>query len=320
MRFVITIRFTNPQDIRSQIKDLDVVSSNEIDESTFNTSWLRNAIRSKVPECSTRRLRLIYGGKVLNENSNLKSELIVPFVRQQQLQQQQQSQAEIANAPPSKLFIHCLIGDTLTPSQLSEESRLDTTVQRTTAPEVVGFDRLLLQGFTQDDVRDLRRQFQTIYTPEELQSGSSGVDIQDLEEEERRQAHIRQLEERWIESTVTPASVDQGATGIGSRAGGGPVRPLNSGGTDNQSIAGVGGSAGEGGVAGNGTDAAALELEENSGNEDLLLGLLVGVFLGVLSLIFLAVDDTVFNKRQKMSIIAGIFINCSFAIVRGQWV
>lgn len=55
-------------------------------------------------------------------------------------------------------------------------------------------------------------------------------------------------------------------------------------------------------------------------NEDLLLGLLIGVFLGVVSIIFIVVDDTVFNKRQRMAIIAGLFINFSIAIVRGQWI
>ncbi|KAK9240782.1 DUF2407 C-terminal domain-containing protein [Lipomyces kononenkoae] len=49
--------------------------------------------------------------------------------------------------------------------------------------------------------------------------------------------------------------------------------------------------------------------------EDLLLGTVVGFFLGLLALFFLR-EGSIFSKRQQMAIIAGIIINVSFAILR----
>ena len=54
------------------------------------------------------------------------------------------------------------------------------------------------RDFSQDDVTDLRRQFLLIYGSDNT---SSGGDIADVEEDEHRQNRLRQLEERWIEST-----------------------------------------------------------------------------------------------------------------------
>lgn len=47
-----------------------------------------------------------------------------------------------------------------------------------------------------------------------------------------------------------------------------------------------------------------------------LIGLLAGMFLGILAVIFLKEGNAVFNQRQRRSVLAGVAINFSFAFVR----
>lgn len=64
----------------------------------------------------------------------------------------------------------------------------------------------------------------------------------------------------------------------------------------------------------NGVNAGSSHL---GGNEDLLIGILIGCLLGVISL-FLLKEEQLFSKRQRMAIVAGFIVNFSFALVR-QW-
>lgn len=188
-----------------------------------------------------------------------------------------------------------MVGEELTKEQLDGENQLDNRPQVvSTNPEVIGFDRLLQQGFSQDDVVDLRRQFYLLYGGD---NSTGGGDIADVEEDENRQNRLRELEERWIESTSNtdpqtndrvPVSRDNGAVDDQFQAAPPPLQSL--------------------------------DVDESRINQDLLLGFCIGVFLGIIAVVFLLADDTVFNKRQQMAIIAGICINFSLAIVRGQWI
>ncbi|CAI5755537.1 unnamed protein product [Candida verbasci] len=251
MKVSIIIRFTNS--ISSEnIPDLSIpLTINDKDDTNkfTNISYYKSIIREKVSP--NKRLRLIYNGRVLNEQTNFIKEVI----KNQEI-----------------VYIHCVVGEELTEEQLEQENQLDIPQQQSTT-EIIGFDRLLQQGFSQDDVMDLRRQFNLIYG----ESSQQPQDIDDVEENEARQRELRQMEERWIESTNNNEEIEQ--------------------------------------------ESASIQVEDETHvNEDLLLGFLIGIFLGVVAVVFLLADDTVFNKRQKMSIIAGLFINFSLAIVRGQWI
>ncbi|KAF6066833.1 hypothetical protein FOB64_004293 [Candida albicans] len=185
MRLNVVIRFTNSLSASEQVPDLSIPLSINYDvddvNKLVNVVWLKTTIRSKVPQCANKRLRLIYNGRVLNEKTDFKKEVLKPQLNLDQI------------------YIHCVIGDELTREQLAQENQLDNKPQEvSTNPEVIGFDRLLQQGFSQDDVTDLRRQFLSIYGSDNT---SSGGDIADVEEDEHRQNRLRQLEERWIEST-----------------------------------------------------------------------------------------------------------------------
>lgn len=279
MRLNVVIRFTNSLSASEQVPDLSIPLSINYDvddvNKLVNVVWLKTTIRGKVPQCANKRLRLIYNGRVLNEKTDFKKEVLKPQLNLDQI------------------YIHCVIGDELTREQLAQENQLDNKPQEvSTNPEVIGFDRLLQQGFSQDDVTDLRRQFLLIYGSDNT---SSGGDIADVEEDEHRQNRLRQLEERWIESTS-----NNEAAGTANEQ-----TPLTQDGDQAQAAT---------------TPSQPMDLDESRVNEDLLLGFCVGVFLGIISVVFLLADDSVFNKRQKMSIIAGLFINFSLAIVRGQWI
>ncbi|KAK6204584.1 DUF2407 C-terminal domain-containing protein [Scheffersomyces amazonensis] len=303
MKWSLVIRFTNTVSSTEQIKDLEIPFSINFDKEDvnklINVNWIKNTIRARVKNCSNNRLRLIYNGRVLNEKTNFRSEIFEPRLKYSQ----QQSEGN-SNDNDIKVYIHCVVGEELTAQQLAEENQLDNKPQEvTTTPQVIGFDRLLQQGFSHEDITDLRRQFYSIYSPNMLQSNSNR-EINDLEEEEQRTNDIRQLEERWIESTVN-----------GNTTGTTTTPPVTGGNAANTTNTGIDGTTGAAQAP-----APAQDIDDVQGNEDLLLGLLLGTFLGVVSVIFLATDDTVFNKRVKTSMIVGVFINFSFAIVRGQWV
>ena len=51
-------------------------------------------------------------------------------------------------------------------------------------------------------------------------------------------------------------------------------------------------------------------------NRDLLIGICIGFCLGVFGLLLMRMNG-LFNKRQKMSVFAGIIVNIMFNLVRG---
>lgn len=286
MKLTIVIRFTNSLTTNEQIKDLEIPISINLERDDVNrlvnVKWIKSLIRSKVPQCTRTRLRLIYNGKVLNELADFKKEIIEPRIRTSQ------------GGDTGQFYIHCFIGEELTSEQLNLENELDNTPQqKTTLPEVIGFDRLLEQGFNQEDINDLRRQFMLVYGG--ATNGSREVD--DIEELEQRSRTMQQLEERWINSTIGGST---GPTGAETT-----VAPTATEGED--------------------VDIEMrqpnIDLDDiNGNNEDLIIGLMFGIFLGVVSLVFIVVDDSIFNKRQKISILTGVFLNICLGLIRGEWV
>lgn len=126
----------------------------------FNVQQLRQQIRQNIGGTTTnRRLRLIYAGKVLTGETDIEKEVV---------------------KDKSRVYIHCSIGDILTNRELDQENELDGRVARSTLPELRGFDRLRNTGFSDEDIAQLRQQFNRIH-------GSTGN---------------TDLEEEWIENGV----------------------------------------------------------------------------------------------------------------------
>lgn len=282
MKIAIVVRFTDSVS-GNQLQDLVLPLSINFDKDDVNTlvssMWIKEQIRAQREGTERRRIRLIYNGRVLNELTNFRDDIFMPKLRLMDLDEQ------------LKIYIHCLVGETLTGSQLSEERELDRRPQQvSTAPQVVGFDRLLQQGFSQEDVDDLRRQFREVYLPEALQHMNAG-DVTDIEEEEARQQLIRQLEERWIESTINGNTANT-TVSAGADDDLGVIAP---------------------------TVRASAELEESNRNEDIVVGMLIGAFLGVVALVFEVLDDSYMSKDRRWAVFAGVMMNVMYAILRGQW-
>lgn len=291
MKIVIIVRFTDAGGNNEPLQDLELPLTVNFDRDDVNTLvsslWLKQQIRTHRKTTERRRIRLIYNGRVLNELTNFRDDIFAPKLRLMEL---------LRIDEPLRIYIHCLVGEKLTSSQLAEERELDKRPQQvTTAPQVVGFDRLLQQGFSQEDVNDLRRQFREVYLPEALQNMNAG-DVTDVEEEEARQQLIRQIEERWIESTIN---------------GNTPGEPSNI-------VTTSAGAEDDTGVIAPPVRASA-ELEESNHNVDLVLGMLIGAFLGVVAVIFVLLDDSFVNKDRRWAIYAGVMANLMYAILRGQW-
>ncbi len=238
----MVIRFSNSsiQDLQLPLVKLDDLS----------IGWLRQSVRSSIKDLSQKRLRFIHSGKVLTLTTNFKEEFL-------KMQKFNKDNAEF----DKRFYIHCLIGDVLNAEELQKENEMDNKVQeQSTTPAPVGFDRLASAGFSQEDISALREQFRQLYG--DLPTNEDGNGNRD----------IRQLEERWIDSSVNEADEFNGLNAGSSHLG---------------------------------------------GNEDLLIGILIGCLLGVLSL-FLLKEEQLFSKRQRMAIVAGFIVNFSFALVR-QW-
>ena len=163
-------------------------------------------------------------------------------------------------------------------TELGKDNEMDSRAPvRSTGPELRGFDRLRNAGFSDADISQLRRQFSHLHG--DASSGGPGD--------------------------------DQGATGAGVPGTG----PIPSAAREeelsrleeqwiNTGVADAGINEGELGGSPLGDD----YLEE-------LIGLLVGMFLGIMALFFLK-EGGLFSRRQKRSILAGVAINFSFALVR----
>ena len=275
MKVIIRVRFTNSVALDAALSDLDLPflynpSQDDINR-LVSTSWIKAQIRLKVPQTNDRRLRLIYNGRVLNVETNYKRDVF--------------NQLSPQSGEDLVVFIHCVVGEHLTRQQLEEESLLDNATPVTsTTPQQIGFDRLLNQGFLEEDVRDLRRQFLAIHAQDQPLSGQG--QIADVEDEEQRQRRLREMEEQWIEQTMMYPSADGTSlarpAGPGAAADGANARP-------------------------------AADLEDYE-EWDLVFGMLLGLFLGAVAVVWLLSDLTVFSKRQQWSIVAGILANTMIAL------
>lgn len=218
-----------------------------VDLSDVSISWLRRKVRTEQLELSKKRLRFIHSGRVLTDKTNFKEEY-QKFLRFN------------ADNDDKKFYIHCLVGDELSSDELKKENELDERVpEQSTTPAPVGFDRLASAGFSQEDINALRQQFRQLYGDLPMNNDNDNRDI-------------RQLEERWIDSSVNEMDEFNSMNANSSHFG---------------------------------------------GNEDLLIGVLIGCLLGVLGL-FLLKEENLFSKRQRMAIVAGFIVNFSFALIR-QW-
>ncbi|ANZ75337.1 BA75_02844T0 [Komagataella pastoris] len=241
MTLRIKIRFSN------ELPDLEVPSNFQV-----SLKELRSYVRSQYNQINNKRLKFIYQGKVILANTDFDS---LPHSNEE-------------------IFIHCLVGETLTADELADEGQWDTKQPiKSTEEAAVGFDRLLSQGFSRQDVDELRSTFHSMYGSGENED-------------------LRELEDNWIDSTVNN-EFDEFSNVLNNR-------------NQNTQLANTPGGA-----------ATNVNNHVPDTNRDLLIGTLLGCFLGVFALFLMRLDlGGIVNKRTKTAIIAGVCINFSLGIIR----
>ena len=289
---------------------------------------LKRLIRKHLPPTlSSNRLRLISAGKVLPEALSLNGSLNLGLpnapatratggLRKDAASNEGAGEAAENNKgktvlrgdgapgpPPRRLYIHCSIGDAITPEELVEEEkraeeaqsklvasleqRLATSTpsqpssptQRlkgsggaseangsTTTPAPRGFDRLAATGFTRDDIQSLRRSFLAQLSMDHTpDTMPSG-------------SALLVLEDRWLDSTVN---------------------------ADTLTTDGLGGDRGLGDE-----DAEADQLE------NLFWGNIWGFFCPLLAIVWGFREDGVWTRRRQIAVLTGIIINLVFGFAR----
>jgi hypothetical protein len=254
------------------------------------------------------RLRLIHAGKVLGDEQSLGRSLgaaatVLPPVDEDGGKAKAKSEKAKGKMPVrdaedekesskrrARVYIHCSVGDALTPAELEDEARRAKeadealvsntgTIQpgsqgqgtenatsqsqsSTTTPAPRGFDRLLTAGFTPAEVAQLRTQFLAIqahtHTPDTMPSGPD----------------LLRLEEQWLDS-------GSGATGEG---GGGDTGGFGS--------------------------------EDSGGLEDMLWGNLIGFFWPVGAMFWLMREEGVWTQRRRVAVLTGFLVNITFGFLR----
>lgn len=178
----------------------------------YNVPRLRQEIRRKVGGITlNRRMRLIHGGKVLTDKTDLVKD--VANIRGQSTRKwlevdDKDSQSVITSLEasptstevspsPIRLFLHCSLGNILTPQELQREDEMETEGQhsRNTLPELRGFDRLRETGFSEEDIMQLRQQFGQLYG-----YGATGTNGNPTVATNREE--MTQMEEQWIDTGV----------------------------------------------------------------------------------------------------------------------
>lgn len=178
---LVVVRFSD-----EQLEDLPLNVSN-VPLNEINTRWLRRMCRQlRGRFTGNKRLRFIRNGRFLDINSDL------------QLQQYFEGSND-------KFYVHCIVGQELTPEELENEDVLDEAQQNTegTTAQAIGFDRLRSVGFSEEEIELLRQRFRSTYG-----------DLEELSRGNDEARDIRQLEEQWMETGANEENDQLGSVGI----------------------------------------------------------------------------------------------------------
>ncbi|KAI9686819.1 MAG: hypothetical protein M1820_010554 [Bogoriella megaspora] len=301
---------------------------------TTTTLALKQQIRTHLPlESASNRLRLIHAGKVLPDTALLSTALHIPPPppRSTPTPNQHDSQPSDTSEKTSKskgkepirdtpspsppiprVYIHCSIGDPLSPSSLTAEAHaashpikphLPSTVPQThhVSPpppppsDPQGFDRLLSPSFTREDIAALRAQFLALqahtHTPDTMPRGRE----------------LRLLEERWLDSE---AFAPPQSSASPSASSGNPTTI-----TEGAGIGGAGAGTTAGGLAGWGTGGGG-GWGEDAGLEDMLIGNVMGFFWPLGAVCWLLREEGVWTQRRQIAVFTGLVVNAAFGFWR----
>ena len=308
MKVQLVVRYVNA--LKDTVIEAD--SDSEIVKN-LPTSYIREQIRQMHPELAKKRLKLLHNGRVLMSHTDFTKEIAYLQKSWDDYEEEDAAGAGAGGASgPVKIYFHCIVGDDLSDQELADEEKLDQQPVKSTTEAPKGFDRLLSQGFSADDIEDLRRQFFRLHGTQ-LPSNANAT-------------QIRELEDRWIDSSVNH-EIDEFPANLRLNLGSGGTDGASrtNGGSDDEDLdastadgtGSRGGGAGSGGI----TDAVNVReqmiLRDTQVHKDMFVGVCVGFALGGLALLLLFIDvGGVFGKRTRMAVISGVVVNLCFGILR----
>ncbi|KAF2839498.1 hypothetical protein M501DRAFT_932742 [Patellaria atrata CBS 101060] len=295
----IIIRFS------ASISDLPLTISTPY---TLTTLSLKLLIRSSLPPNeASKRLRLIYSGKVLTDTASLSSSLNLPpppsntpessnpsnpkGKGKAPLREDNTETPSTSKSPPRRVYIHCSISDDLTPAELEAEAAdafsSESKLRSRHTEKVVGSSNAASasthstrstsappQGFD----RLLSAGFSAAEVASLRSQFLSNVAYTRTSNNLPNGEELRRLEERWLDNS---AQDDARATTQGNGEGWG-----NSFGNDEQGL------------------------------DDLIYGTIMGFFwpLGVLT--WAVREDGVWSRRRQLAILVGVGVNVMFGVIR----
>lgn len=246
------------------------------------TCTIKVEIRENLPaDLAKRRIRLIYAGKALADETQLDRILKLPSrapsPRPSTPLQGASDKGKAAVRDPlsARIYIHCSIGDVLlsqeelaaeralavgaTASIIQKSATPDAPAAASTTPTPRGFDRLLTAGFTVTEVSSLRLQFLAIqahtHTPDSMPSPTT----------------MRSLEDQWLDNSNNAESTGGGLT-------------------DPEDAAGV--------------------------LDDMLLGATCGFFWPIGCLLWAGREEGIWTRRRKMAVVMGVIMNAAVGMLR----
>ncbi|KAK6500873.1 hypothetical protein TWF506_003634 [Arthrobotrys conoides] len=306
----ITIRFAS-----SSLPDLSLTIQTPY---STNISTLKRLIRTSLPtETGRRRLRLIYGGKVLGDKANIGQalgvsrlstttstsfprkekktpppppkrtsrkgkEVIRPYPEEDD-DYPDKKDAKTTTTPPrttTGVYVHCSIGDELTDEDLAEEAETESQAihHPSTLPAPQGFDRLLNAGFTESDIAALRSQFHgTLLNNNNNTTSIDGTT--DVNASSGLGFSLLDEESRRHALALEERWIDESAT--------------NEAETGDTTVN-----------------------TEGGGLEDTLIGVMWGFFWPLCIVWMLREEGTLGNSKRQLAVIAGLLMNCVFGLLK----
>ncbi|KAK6528424.1 hypothetical protein TWF281_009665 [Arthrobotrys megalospora] len=305
----VTIRFAS-----SALPDLALTIQSPY---STNISTLKRLIRTSLPvETGRRRLRIIYGGKVLSDKANIGQALGVSRLSSTNTNSPKKEKkapppppkrtsrkgkevirpapedddgddlpdttrgADTATPTTTGVYVHCSIGDELTDEDLAEEAETESQAihHPSTLPAPQGFDRLLNAGFTESDIAALRSQFHGTL----LNNNNNATSIDGTADSNTNSGlgfSLLDEESRRHALALEERWIDESAT---NEAETGDTAVNN----------------------------------ESGGLEDTLIGVMWGFFWPLCIVWMLREEGTLGNSKRQLAVIAGLLMNCVFGLLK----
>ncbi|KAG0680469.1 hypothetical protein C6P40_003666 [Pichia californica] len=304
MKVQLVVRYVNG------LKDtvIDTESDSAIVKN-LPTSYIRQQIRYMHPDLSNKRLKLLHNGRVLMSHTDFTKEISYLSKNLDEDDNSNYNNHESTSlliTEPIKIYFHCIVGDKLSDKELQDEEKLDQQPTKSTTEAPKGFDRLLSQGFSASDIEDLRRQFFRLHGSQ-LPSNANAE-------------QIRELEDRWIDSSVNH-EIDEFPANV-------RLNLNSSGNTDNNNRDNEQDTTFE---MNNNNNSNTNNNNNNNGfgvreqmirrdtqtHKEMFIGVCVGFALGGLALLLLFMDvGGIFGKRTRMAVICGVIVNVCFGVLK----